>query len=535
MAALAAVLSVALYAQAAAPESAPGQFLVRLKNPARAYDPRVLERSLGGAIIDKVRDDLVLVQRPKSEPLEAALKTLRDDPNVTLAEPNYLFKASRVPSDSEYGKLWGLNNIGNLDKDGLRGLKGLDINAERAWDITTGSKNVVVAVIDTGVDFKIPDLADNAWTNQAEANGKPGIDDDNNGYVDDIHGFNFVANNGNVTDDNGHGSHVSGTIGARGDDGRGVVGVNWNVSIMAVKFLDSQGSGSLANAVKAIDYARKNGAKILSNSWGGGGFTQTLKDAIEETRKADQVFVAAAGNDGADNDKTPTYPASYQVDNIIAVAAVDNRGDLAYFSNFGVNSVHIAAPGVNILSTVPKGFDIYSGTSMATPHVAGVAALVSSANPNFTYAEIKKRILDSARPLNTLRGQIATGGMLDAYYALTGGNPPPDPNDPSVWTNSVSYPVSTPHPYPQKFTQTYQIRVPGASRISAHFSKFATEVGYDRVQFYNQQNELIGTWSGKKDGRFSPIAEGDTLIMKFTADDSVNDYGFDIDQVVFQK
>jgi subtilisin family serine protease len=520
---------------AATAEFIKGQYVIRVKDPQLIEQPSLLAHSLSGAVIDKVRDDMVLIQRTKTESVEDALKALRENPNVDLAEPNYIYKASRSPNDANYKKLWGMKNGGDLDSDGLRGLRGVDINAERAWDITTGSKKVVVAIIDTGVDFNIPDLVDNAWTNQAELNGRPGVDDDGNGYIDDIHGFNFVNNTGDPKDDNGHGSHVAGTIGARGDDGKGVAGVAWNVSIMALKFLDSQGSGSLANAVKAIDYARKNGAKVLSNSWGGGGFAQALKDAIEETRKADELFVAAAGNDGSNNDTKPTYPASYPIDNIVAVAAVDNRGDLADFSNYGATTVHIAAPGVNILSTVPTGFDTYSGTSMATPHVSGVAALVYALNPNLTYTEAKKRLIDSARPLNSLKGKVASGGMLDAYYALTGQTPPADPNDVSIWSGRKPYSVSTPHPYPQKFTETYTITMPGVNRISAHFSKFATEAGYDRVMFYNKANELIGVWSGKQDGRFAPIADGDTLTMKITADDSVNDYGFDIDEVLFEQ
>jgi subtilisin family serine protease len=516
-------------------EAVPGQYLIQLRRSRTYYDTKTIERSLKATVVEGIRKDMVLIQKETNDSMEQELERLRASPLVKLAEPNFIYHMVRTPNDTDYGKLWGLNNIGELDSDGTRGLRGVDVDTEKAWDITTGSKDVVVAIIDTGVDFKIPDLADNAWTNVAELNGKAGVDDDGNGYVDDIHGYNFSKGNGDPTDDNGHGSHVAGTIGAKGGDGRGIVGINWDVSIMAVKFLDAAGSGTLANAVKAIDYARKNGAKILSNSWGGGGFSQALKEAIELTRGADELFVAAAGNDGADNDTHQMYPANYQVDNIVSVAAVDNRGELGYFSNFGSKTVHLAAPGVNIYSTVPSGFETLSGTSMATPHVTGVAALVLSTNPRMSYSELKTRLLNSARPLNTLKNRTISGGIVDAYYALNGQAPPQDPNDPSAWANTQTYQVSTPHPYDAKFSQTYTIKVEGATRLAVRFPKFETEAGYDRVQFFNGKGESLGSWSGKQDGRYSPIADGDTLVVKFTADESIQGYGFDIDQVVFEK
>ncbi|RYZ68875.1 MAG: subtilase, partial [Proteobacteria bacterium] len=442
--------------------------------------------------------------------------------------------ALKAPNDVDYSKLWGMSNVGAMVST-KRGLKGVDISAERAWERTTGSKNVIVAVIDTGIDFTIPDLAPNAWTNEKELRGVAGVDDDGNGYVDDIHGYDFVNNDGDPTDDQGHGSHCAGTIGARGDDGLGVAGVNWNVSLMAVKFLNANGGGSLANAIKAIDYASKNGAKILSNSWGGGPFVQTLIDAIERTNQADQLFVAAAGNDGRNNDESPSYPASYDVDNIISVAAVDARGDLAGFSNYGVKQVDLAAPGVGIYSTVPGGFDTMNGTSMATPHVSGVAALLLAENPNLTAAELKTKLLSSVRPLRTLQGQVATGGMLDAYLALSGDVAPQDPNDASTWMEKSEFTISTPHPYIDATEQVFTIQIPGAKRISAHFPKFETENGYDLVQFLNAAGENLGTWSGEKNDRFSPIADGDTLVLKFQSDASVNAYGFDIDSVSIER
>jgi thermitase len=517
-------------------ETVPGQYVVQLKNQYSFYGVQALESKFKARFVDQVREDIILIERDPSEDRSKVIRELEKSGMVEIAEPNYVFRAIRKPNDPDYSQLWGLSNSGGADKDGSRGMVGMDIGAEKAWDITTGKKDVIVAVIDTGVDFSHPELANNAWINEAEARGETGVDDDGNGYIDDINGFNFVANNGNSNDDNGHGTHCAGTIGAEGDNGIGIVGVAWNVRIMAVKFLDRAGGGTLDGAIKAVDYARKNGAHISSNSWGGGGISALLKKAVEDTRDAGQIFVAAAGNSAMDNDRFATQPAGLGVENIISVAALDNRGEMASFSNYGAQSVHVAAPGVNILSTVPGGaYDTYSGTSMATPHVSGVVALMLSQNPNMTYQEVKQRLISSSRGISTLSGRVVSGGIVDAYYALTGKTPPPDPNDPSRWTESLPQNISTPHPYPAHFEDTYTITVPGASRLSVHFSRFETERGYDKLEFFNKNGDKIGSWSGKNSGRYSPIVDGDTIIMKFKADHAIEDYGFDVDKVMFER
>lgn len=515
-------------------EAAPGQYVIQLKRERSHYQRGSLEKQLQARIVDVVRSDLIVIQREASETAEAALRSLREAPSVRRAEPNFIYRIVRVPNDADYGRLWGLSNGGDRDSAGTRGIKGIDIGAEKAWDITTGSKNVIVAVIDTGVDFRVPDLASNKWVNTAELNGLPGVDDDKNGFVDDIHGYNFVSNKGDSTDDNEHGTHCAGTIGGAGNDGRGVVGVNWDVSIMALKFLDASGGGTLANAIRAIDYATKMGAHVMSNSWGGGSYSVLLEESIEKARDAGILFIAAAGNSSSNNDSFPSYPASYTTDNVVSVAAIDNRGVLASFSNYGVNTVHLAAPGVNIYSTVPSGFDTFSGTSMATPHVAGVAALLLADKPGQKYSELKDRLLTSARPLAGLRGKVKTGGMVDAYYALAGLSAPADPNDPANWSNHLPYQLSTSHPYANGLSETYTVHIPGAKRISVRFPKFDTENGYDKVQFFNGAGESLGNLSGKRDGIYAPVAEGDTLVLKFTTDGSVTAYGFDVDMVSYE-
>ncbi|MDZ4083307.1 MAG: S8 family serine peptidase [Bdellovibrionales bacterium] len=521
-------------------ESVPGEFVVQLKPSANfdGFERQAL--SLGAEVVENIRGDLILVRAAgesskasgiAAQKFAAQLSTLS---MVEVAEPNYIYRAVKLPNDPDLQKLWGLKNSGAADTAGARGLAGIDVGAESAWEITTGSKSVIVAVIDTGIDFGHPDLKAQAWVNEKEKNGKAGVDDDSNGYVDDVNGFNFAGNKGDSTDDNGHGSHCAGTIGAKGDDGKGLVGVNWDVSMMAVKFLDKSGSGTLANAVKSIDYARINGAHIMSNSWGGGGPSEVLKKSIEDANAAGILFVAAAGNETNNNDANPTYPAGYEVENVLSVAAIDNRGALASFSNWGQKTVHVAAPGVNIVSTVPGAkYDSYSGTSMATPHVAGIAALLLAQNSSTTHLELKQRIIESARPLYNLKTRVSSGGIADAYYALSGLTPPADPNDPSRLPNNTPYKYSSDHPYKENTKTEHRITISGAKKLAVRFSQFETEPGYDTVSFFDGKGAFVGSLSGKQEpGITSPLIHGDTLVIKFSSDETVNAYGFDVESVL---
>ncbi len=363
--------------------------------------------------------------------VHTALAAYQADPTVLYAELNYRVYVSLIPDDPLFPQLYGLHNTGQAG-----GIADADIDAAEAWDVHTGTGGTIVAVIDTGVDYTHPDLAGNIWTNIGEANGSPGVDDDGNGFVDDIHGYDFVNNDGDPMDDHSHGTHVSGTIGAVGNNTTGVAGVIFDVQIMGVKFLSAAGSGSLAGAVSALNYAVANGATISNNSWGGGPFTQALFDAIAAAGQQGHLFIAAAGNDGSDNDQIPSYPASYNLDNIISVAATDNRDGRAFFSNFGQTSVDLGAPGVDILSTLPGNqYGVFSGTSMATPHVTGVAALVRDLHPDWTFQQVKDTILSTVDPVQSLLGRTVTGGRLNAVAAIT-GMPPPDTNGPRVTAQS---------------------------------------------------------------------------------------------------
>ena len=324
------------------------------------------------------------------------------------------FSTLSTPNDPRYGDLYGLHNAGQSG-----GTIDADINAPEAWQMSTGSRDLIVGVIDTGIDYTHPDLAANMWVNPGEIAGN-GIDDDANGFVDDVHGYDFANDDGDPFDDNGHGTHCAGTIGGVGDNGVGVVGVNWEVSLMGLKFLDANGSGSTSDAIQAVNYATMmrnqygQNVRVTNNSWGGGGSSSAMRQAIESGAEADIVFIAAAGNDGMNIDNNPQYPASYTSEAVISVAATDRNDALANFSNYGATSVDLAAPGVGIVSTVPgNSYASFSGTSMATPHVAGAAALALAVDPTLTVSQLRSGLLGTVDAVGDLAGKMVTGGRLN--------------------------------------------------------------------------------------------------------------------------
>ncbi|TQV89310.1 S8 family serine peptidase [Aliikangiella coralliicola] len=366
----------------------------------------------------EVRPKYSLPVQLQAASMQSMMSTLQSDNRILQADYDSIVWAAETPNDPKYSKLWGLHNTGQDN-----GTEDADIDAPETWELFSGSDDVIVMVIDSGVDYNHPDLARNMWKNPGEIEGN-GIDDDQNGYVDDIYGIDTANNDSDPWDDHYHGTHCAGTISARGNNGLGVVGVNWNAKIMACKFLNENGSGSTSDAIKCLDYMiaqKQSGQNIVAsnNSWGGGAFAQTLLDAIETAGEAGILFLAAAGNEKADNDSDPYYPATYDSDYVISVAATDRNDQLANFSSWGATTVDLGAPGVDTHSTGPNNtYMDLSGTSMATPHVAGVVSLLASLFPNDTPVERKNRILNNVDSISSLSGRTLSGGRLNALKAV---------------------------------------------------------------------------------------------------------------------
>jgi len=496
-------------------ESVPGEIIVRFRPEVavtkgssqlelavvggRAEIPVEFQRFAGPELVRGLR-----MARVAPEETERAIEALRARPDVLYAEPNYIRYATKTPNDPRYPEMWGLKNTGQSPP-------GNDIRAEPAWDVTTGSKNVVVGIIDEGIDIDHEDLRDNIWINPGEVPNN-GIDDDANGYVDDVHGWDFAHNDNTVFDytepsypqsDNysgdvdDHGTHVAGTIGAQGNNGKGVVGVNWQVSLMSLKFLTGpEGGGTLADVLKAFAYAKAmrelwnnsggvRGAniRVLNNSYGGGGFSQAELESVRALGDAGILFVVSAGNEASNNDRFPTYPSSYIATNLISVAASNVGGYLANFSNFGLGTVHMTAPGDHILSTTPRNTYMFaSGTSMAAPHVTGSAALLCAAFPALSMQKLRSTLLYSGYVAN---GQspsefpVSTGRSADVNSALLGVNSS-DTTSPGPINNITLVDQSFPH---------YSLRwdAPGddvsTGKVTAYQVRFSDTDASDSAKF----------------------------------------------------
>lgn len=415
--------------------------------PGHGYRAEMLDLAF-----DEAQSGAILVEFHSDLSVEEAILRAQSDPRVEYAEPNFHVELTEfVPNDLRFNEQWGLFNPLS---------EGSDINATRAWDITTGNGSVVVAIIDTGLEISHPDLAANVWVNSREV-ANNGVDDDNNGFIDDINGWDFAENSNNVdenlptfTFDRGHGTHVAGVIGAVGNNGIDVAGVAWNVKLLPLPvFTYNQSTGrasaTVSDIIKAMDYLialkkRGDNVRVVNASIGASDVSQTWREAIERAGNRGILFVTSAGNTGRNIDQTPFYPPSWasSTPNILSVAALDQFDNLASFSNYGATSVAVGAPGVNIRSTFP-GNDtaLRSGTSQASPYVAGIAALLWSREPDLTPVEVKQRIASTTEPVPSLNGKTISGGRANAYNSLLNlpGSLPPLAFNELTFTKKIIY------------------------------------------------------------------------------------------------
>ena len=529
--------------RAPAAEYVPGELLVKFKPSVRTATRSSMRQAIGASMVHDLQFISAEHLKVQGMSVEEAVARLKTDPRVEYAEPNYILHADLTPNDPLFAQLYGMQKI----------------HAPNAWDTFTGDPNLLLGVIDTGIDYNHPDLAANAWTNPGEIPGN-GIDDDGNGYIDDVHGYDFVNNDGDPFDDHCHGTHCSGTIGGVGDNGVGVTGVNWHVKIAGIKFLDASGSGSTANAILSVQYAIVIGCRLTSNSWGGGGFSQGLLDAINAAGAAGQLFVAAQGNASTNTDVSPSYPAAYDSPYIIGVAATDSNDQLASFSNYGLTTCDLGAPGVDILSCQPGGgYQLLSGTSMACPHVAGACAFMFGRFPGMTNMLVKQRLMQFADPIPALAGRCVTGGRLNLFLAsadpdslapgavtdLATENPgsntmgvtftAPD-DDAGAMTGRVSTydlrystspiddgnfagasPVSTGNPNP--YGTTEHITVPGLSTSTLYY--FALKSADEFGNTSDLSNIASGTTLPPPDISVAPLSLEETLTTGATASQDI--------------
>ena len=429
-----------------------GELLVKFKSGVIGISSTKIHQAIGASVTKRFTiPNLEHVKLPEGLSVKDAILQYMSDPNVEYAVPNYMIRALSVtpvePNDTYFLNQWALKNTGSY----ASGTPDADIELTDAWSITTGSHGIIVAVLDTGIDYNHADLVNNIWINTNE-NPTNDSDDDGNGKKDDLIGWDFANNDNDPTDDNGHGTHVAGIIGATGNNGLGIAGVMWSVRLMPVKILNSDGQGWNSDEIEGINYAIKMGAKIINASYGGSAYSAAVKEALQSANNKGVLVIAAAGNGGEDkigdnNDLNPFFPASYSdtrfggLPNIISVAATDQNDNRASFSNFGRNSVHVAAPGVYILSTVPQNMyadkDFNWGTSMAAPHVSGLAGLLWSYYTDFNHYQVIWTILRYSDPKPSLDGYILKG-RINAYRALSSLQGPENLTATAVSTSQIN-------------------------------------------------------------------------------------------------
>lgn len=529
-------------------ELIPGEFIVKLK---AGSNLKSLKLASSINIKKSINDTFAVITASPDKSVENIVSVLENNPLIEYAEPNMIWrivtpidegeaKSSASleddldsPDDPFFNTQWGLVNTGNNEpKAKKEGVAGSDIKALRAWAINKGSKQIKVAVIDTGVDYRHSDLKDQMWVNERELNGTKGVDDDGNGYVDDIYGYDTYNNDGDPMDGHNHGTHCAGVIGAVHNNQEGIVGVMPEVTIVAIKFMSDSGSGSTDQAIAAIDYAINAEVDVMSNSWGGGKFSEALRDTIIKASDAGIIFVAASGNKSENTDVDPHYPSSYDIPNVVSVGALTAQNKIAKFSNYGFNTVDIAAPGKNINSTV-KGnkYKVYSGTSMAAPHVAGALGLLVSHTGRLSHDEMMDRLMATADPVKRLRGKVKNySGRLNAYNLLSNTRPYKNIPKESDWESISVEPFESVHPYINDAKAKKSYHIPGAKYLRLKVKKLDLEKGYDYLEI-SSKGVIYDKLSGKGENTTSVYIDGDTIDIEFKSDSSVNYWGFLVEEI----
>jgi len=468
---------------------------------------------------------------------------------LDFVEPNYLndlnyeIDQRNWPKDRFFFKQWYMNNIGQSAPYGLPGKRGADINVLKTWKkVTKGSENVVVALIDTGVDYKHPDLRDAMWVNEAEANGKNGVDDDDDGFVDDIYGYDFSSagrtdldyrkvGDSDPMDENGHGTHCAGVIGAKSNNDKGIAGINQKIQIMALKIFPANGGAQNADIARAIYYGISKKVDIMSNSYGGSESSELLNKAVTKATKSGILFVVAAGNDGKNTDVAPSYPmgeklrtdSTKRVPGVLTVGASDNQDNPAEFSNYGPESVDVFAPGVLILSTYPtqmvdtgrRPYAIMSGTSMATPITAGIAALVLAANPSLKRKpeQLRRIMIETADVKQSLVGKAVSNGRVDAYRAATFATSKTQKMQ--NWQTKAET-IDQRGFNKELFDIRHKITVEGAKAVQAHFNFVQIQEPYNSIYFYDKNMRFISSLEKTESvDAWSPVVPGDTLYIRY--------------------
>ena len=556
-----------------------GEYVVKLSEDIESFSlvekRDLLQRAFGGkqnylGEVSLSSDGLFLIKVKKEVNLK---EVVNSDSRVLLAEPNFIYRHHQddeldtyfdfTPIDEKFVKQWGFNNTKQRLDQGYPMTRGADMKILEAWNAEPRSidaaRDVVVAVIDTGINKKHEDLKENLWENpgefgewqprnQDDIDRAPGcwdkscnkLDDDGNGLVDDLHGWNWVhfstdnPGNADFDDDQGHGTHCAGVIGAKHNQ-VGVSGINNKVQLMALKFLSKKGEGTLAGAIQAINYAVEKKADIINASWGGTQYSEILHETIKAAGSAGVMFVAAAGNSSLNNDFFQSFPANYKlVQGLVSVAATEFNNQRAYFSNFGRRNVHLSAPGHVIMSTVlgKRGYNYMSGTSMAAPHVSGLAAMMIGLFPEKFSGKseaLKKYLIQTSTRTVELNWQLASGGVVNALNAVNGnipvGNTSPETR--GGWSTRRAN-MRSAHPYAPNTNKTFEIKSRGADWVRIKFGKYSLEEGVDQLELYDGNGNLFDTLTGIGQNVYSRPIKGDTVVVKFKTDSSVNDWGYEI-------